>query len=88
MNIVSTGEVASADSHAHPLDISRFHLQQMDSIRSRTPTSTELDASYMGYVCVTVQHKSNAQFTINSTLSVYKSAVFTAGAVLGVLIFL
>lgn len=48
---MSTGEVASSDSHAHPLDASRFHLQQLDSSRSRTPISTELDTSYMGYVC-------------------------------------
>uniref|UniRef100_A0A3B4U0W4 KASH domain-containing protein n=1 Tax=Seriola dumerili TaxID=41447 RepID=A0A3B4U0W4_SERDU len=46
----STGEVPSTDSHVHPLDVSRFHLQQSDSSRSRTPTSTELDASYMGYM--------------------------------------
>lgn len=45
-----SGEVASMDSHMHPLDASRFHLQQTDSSRSRTPTSTELDASYMGYM--------------------------------------
>lgn len=49
---VPTGEVASSDSHIHPLDVSRFHLQQLDSSRSRTPTSLEQDASYMGYVCV------------------------------------
>ncbi|XP_032356678.1 nesprin-1 isoform X1 [Etheostoma spectabile] len=46
----STGEAASTDSHIHSLDASRFHLQQTDSSRSRTPTSTELDASYMGYM--------------------------------------
>lgn len=50
MMCVLTGEVASTDSQ--PLDISRFHLQQMDSSRSRTPTSAELDGSYMGYVCL------------------------------------
>lgn len=50
---MSTGEVVSTDSHIHPLDATRFHLQQMDSSRSRTPTSTELDGSYMGYVRVT-----------------------------------
>uniref|UniRef100_A0A672YL32 KASH domain-containing protein n=1 Tax=Sphaeramia orbicularis TaxID=375764 RepID=A0A672YL32_9TELE len=43
----STGEVASSDSHTHPLDTSRF---QLDSSRSRTPTSAELDGSYMGYM--------------------------------------
>uniref|UniRef100_A0A3B5L1J6 KASH domain-containing protein n=1 Tax=Xiphophorus couchianus TaxID=32473 RepID=A0A3B5L1J6_9TELE len=48
--IVSTGEAASADSHMHPLDVSRSHLQQLDSSRSRTPLSTETDASYMGYM--------------------------------------
>lgn len=48
-----TGEVAAADSHIHPLDVSRFHLQQTDSSRSRTSASTETDSSYMGYVCVT-----------------------------------
>lgn len=51
---MSTGEVASSDSHAHPLDASRFHLQQLDSSRSRTPMSTELDTSYMGYVCYVI----------------------------------
>ncbi|XP_047201932.1 nesprin-1 isoform X3 [Girardinichthys multiradiatus] len=46
----STGAAASADSHMHPLDVSRSHLQQMDNSRSRTPLSTEADASYMGYM--------------------------------------
>uniref|UniRef100_A0A096MI07 KASH domain-containing protein n=1 Tax=Poecilia formosa TaxID=48698 RepID=A0A096MI07_POEFO len=46
----STGEAASADSHMHPFDVSRSHLQQLDSSRSRTPLSTETDASYMGYM--------------------------------------
>uniref|UniRef100_A0A3P9C737 KASH domain-containing protein n=1 Tax=Maylandia zebra TaxID=106582 RepID=A0A3P9C737_9CICH len=46
----STGEVAAADSHIHPLDVSRFHLQQTDSSRSRTSASTETDSSYMGYL--------------------------------------
>ncbi|CAB1415536.1 unnamed protein product [Pleuronectes platessa] len=46
----STGEVASSDSHIHPLDVGRFLQQQTESSRSRTPTSTELDASYLGYM--------------------------------------
>lgn len=55
---MSTGEVAAADSHIHPLDVSRLHLQQTDSSRSRTSTSTEMDGSYMGYVCVTLRANS------------------------------
>lgn len=51
---VSTGEMVSTDSHIHPLDAARFHLQQLEGSRSRTPTSTEVDASYMGYVRVTL----------------------------------
>uniref|UniRef100_A0A1A8H4I9 Spectrin repeat containing, nuclear envelope 1b n=1 Tax=Nothobranchius korthausae TaxID=1143690 RepID=A0A1A8H4I9_9TELE len=43
-----SGEAASADSSVHPFDVSRSVLQQTDS--SRTPTSTEVDASYMGYL--------------------------------------
>ncbi|XP_037550764.1 nesprin-1 [Nematolebias whitei] len=45
-----SGETASADSHVHPFDISRSHLQQLDTSCSRTPTSSDVDASYMGYL--------------------------------------
>uniref|UniRef100_UPI003AAF302D nesprin-1-like n=1 Tax=Centroberyx gerrardi TaxID=166262 RepID=UPI003AAF302D len=44
-----SGDVGSMDSHIQA-DTSRFHLQQPESSRSRTPTSTEQDASYMGYM--------------------------------------
>lgn len=62
---MSTGEVASSDSHAHPLDASRFHLQQLDSSRSRTPMSTELDTSYMGYVCYMILNLKNLCFILS-----------------------
>ncbi|KAM4625298.1 nesprin-1 isoform 5-T5 [Polymixia lowei] len=46
----STGEVVSADSNIHALDTGRFPLQHTESSHSRTPVSSELDASYMGYM--------------------------------------
>uniref|UniRef100_UPI0037E92F69 nesprin-1 isoform X2 n=1 Tax=Semicossyphus pulcher TaxID=241346 RepID=UPI0037E92F69 len=44
-----SGDAASTDLNIHPLDVSRFTLPT-ESSRSRTPTSSEMDASYMGYM--------------------------------------
>lgn len=48
----------------------------MDSGRSRTPTGTELDASYMGYVCLTQSRMSAASATVTLNTRVVQIIAF------------